>query len=411
MLALPWHEALQNHAHNAEEPESRSHSLAAENIYSSDDEHVTPSNWTILMREAWMATYNLEDSPLRDLLASYGGAKDDLFSSERLNSSERIVLLEHLRSQTLTDMRIISNDKINIFAHKVILSIHSEYFRTLFLDTWWASREDHSIELDCSSSSLNAILEYFYSGNLDSIMQSGDIVIGCLKLGHLLLAGALVDELTPVVMELVDDENAVSLLSVAEALDIKPLRDRCISVMIQKLTSVEQSQYFEELGPRVRSALSTLRANYLRCVTIHGGVFDNIRELLAMIKDALMEEEEAYELGRRRNEEELTRWREAGGEDATAADSDTISASNEPVCIDSPPAPSPTNSIFEARNARWRIGMTEWRERLQRVEDSLVLRHNHITKLRERYQEQRGALDVLLQHCGQSVAAEENESV
>ena len=240
-------------------------------------------------------------------------------------NAARAALLQHLHSEQSHDVKLASSDGEVHTAHKVILSIHSEFFRNSFLDTWWASREGTPITVDCTASQLHQLIKYFYTGDLTDILQTQDLV-EFIIIGRQLLIDDLVEELVPHVVAAVDADNACSLLSLAHQLHLKRLKERCAMFVIQKLSNVERSECYECLGRDTRRALKSLGSLYSRCVAANGPVYTDLRELLGMLKEALQEAEETYEVGKARNVEEIRTWEAAVRSNGAGKDG---------ICLDS----------------------------------------------------------------------------
>lgn len=378
MLALPWYDAILNQPHEEVVHEGDSDHDEA---ISSEDAEVCVSGWARSMDVFWKdSVKSNRTTVLSEMLGPHLALCLDPLRSDYFFTHPIVTqtLLQYLETKESCDVKLSTNDGVSYDCHKLLLAIHSEYYRTLFLDTWWSGHESCAVQVDCDASTLHAILLYLYSGSIVHIAQSGN-AIECLKIGHMLLISSLIEDLLPSVMESVDDDNACSLMAFAETLGFKRLQEKAAMFVIRRLSKIEQSQYFADLSPRIQEAIRVLHGSYVRCTTVNGDLYNDVRELLAMIKDSLVEAERTLERGKVRNEEEIMKWTEASGgqqfhfKQTEANPDNTVRVS----------------SILES-------DLEEWRARLLRVEASLGSQQLKLVRMRDRYEEQRKALDALL---------------
>jgi hypothetical protein len=391
MLALPWHEALLNQPHEEDHDDVVDMmSLPADNAQSPP---ASTSNWTYCMEQFWYKSHKTDQgTTLKMMLSSHMELCED--SLRRLFDvpAVRQTLLQYLESKNMCDVNLVTNDGVIHPVHKVMLLIHSEYYRTLFAEEWWAAHQSTTVQVDCDNITLHAVLTYLYSGDISHIAQCGD-AIECLRLGHMLLIGSLIEDLLPLVIDSVDEDNACSLMAFAETLGFQRLKERCAMFVIKRLSNIQHSQYFADLSPRIRQSLQVLRTSYVRCATVNGDLYHDVRELMAMIKDSLIEAEEALREGKARNEEEIVKWTVASG--GKVFFRDEVEEEGDGSSRGRRGATTWRTDEYHEGNAE------EWRRRLLRVEASLAAQEAKLVRMRASYEEQRRALDVILLQEGE----------
>ena len=103
-------------------------------------------------------------------------------------SLDRGVQLEQLRQErTLTDVELVS-DNVSLPCHKLILSLHSPYFRTLFQSSGFVeSGQDQIVMNHIKGDLLETIIKFIYTGNISISRDSAvDLLeaVTCLQIAE-----------------------------------------------------------------------------------------------------------------------------------------------------------------------------------------------------------------------------------
>ncbi|KAK7584105.1 hypothetical protein V9T40_005068 [Parthenolecanium corni] len=138
---------------------------------------------------------------------------------------------------------IIEAEGKEIFVHRAILRLRSEYFRT-FLQEHWCSETEKFISIQRQSYDvMYAYLKYLYCGNLQTELN--------VALELLFLADEYNDRLLKRLCEMkiqdeITTENVASLYSIARKLDAKKLRKRCLSFAGNHMSDLIKSSGFDD---------------------------------------------------------------------------------------------------------------------------------------------------------------------
>lgn len=192
--------------------------------------------------------------------------------------------------------------------HVEVLIAHSEYCRALFSDVWWTDRhEDPILRLDQTLyfNAMPCVMEYFYTGDIAVVLGSAD-VLSAIMLAFELVASVLVDDLLPHIYSLIDKDNVMELLVVADLHNIIALKGRCLSFAIRQLIEEDLSGSSAlQITSEAKSAMRTLRQTLHDSTEVNGDVYGDVRELIYMLRDAQSEAEAVYAESKSRNDEEL----------------------------------------------------------------------------------------------------------
>ncbi|KAJ8785491.1 hypothetical protein J1605_007088 [Eschrichtius robustus] len=137
------------------------------------------------------------------------------------------------------DLRFLVDGKY-IYAHKVLLKIRCEHFRSSLEDS-----EDDIVEMsEFSYPVYRAFLEYLYT---DSISLSPEEAIGLLDLATFYRENRLKKLCQQTIKQGICEENAIALLSAAVKYDAQDLEEFCFRFCINHLTVVTQTSGFAEM--------------------------------------------------------------------------------------------------------------------------------------------------------------------
>ncbi|XP_077014348.1 RCC1 and BTB domain-containing protein 2 isoform X2 [Tamandua tetradactyla] len=137
------------------------------------------------------------------------------------------------------DLKFLVDGKY-IYAHKVLLKIRCEHFRSSLEDT-----EDDIVEMsEFSYPVYRAFLEYLYT---DSISLAPEEAIGLLDLATFYRENRLKKLCQQTIKQGICEENAIALLSAAVKYDAQDLEEFCFRFCINHLTVVTQSSGFAEM--------------------------------------------------------------------------------------------------------------------------------------------------------------------
>ncbi|XP_007186911.1 RCC1 and BTB domain-containing protein 2 isoform X1 [Balaenoptera acutorostrata] len=137
------------------------------------------------------------------------------------------------------DLRFLVDGKY-IYAHKVLLKIRCEHFRSSLEDS-----EDDIVEMsEFSYPVYRAFLEYLYT---DSISLSPEEAVGLLDLATFYRENRLKKLCQQTIKQGICEENAIALLSAAVKYDAQDLEEFCFRFCINHLTVVTQTSGFAEM--------------------------------------------------------------------------------------------------------------------------------------------------------------------
>ncbi|XP_044633101.1 RCC1 and BTB domain-containing protein 2 isoform X3 [Equus asinus] len=137
------------------------------------------------------------------------------------------------------DLKFLVDGKY-IYAHKVLLKIRCEHFRSSLED-----HEDDIVEMsEFSYPVYRAFLEYLYT---DSISLSPEEAVGLLDLATFYRENRLKKLCQQTIKQGICEENAIALLSAAVKYDAQDLEEFCFRFCINHLTMVTQTAGFAEM--------------------------------------------------------------------------------------------------------------------------------------------------------------------
>ncbi|XP_013204737.1 RCC1 and BTB domain-containing protein 2 [Microtus ochrogaster] len=137
------------------------------------------------------------------------------------------------------DLKFLVDGKY-IYAHKVLLKIRCEHFRSSLEDS-----EDDIVEMsEFSYPVFRAFLEYLYT---DNISLSPEEAVGLLDLATFYSETRLKKLCQQTIKQGICEENAIALLSAAVKYDAQDLEEFCFRFCINHLTVVTQTSGFAEM--------------------------------------------------------------------------------------------------------------------------------------------------------------------
>ncbi|XP_004399545.1 PREDICTED: RCC1 and BTB domain-containing protein 2 isoform X3 [Odobenus rosmarus divergens] len=137
------------------------------------------------------------------------------------------------------DLKFLVDGKY-IYAHKVLLKIRCEHFRSSLEDN-----QDDIVEMsEFSYPVYRAFLEYLYT---DSISLSPEEAVGLLDLATFYRENRLKKLCQQTIKQGICEENAIALLSAAVKYDAQDLEEFCFRFCINHLTVVTQTSGFAEM--------------------------------------------------------------------------------------------------------------------------------------------------------------------
>lgn len=341
------------------------------------------SEWTFAMRKWWLKNLRgnaVINEEIHQFVETNEVARRDYFRNEDFSSFSKVSLRKYFGSDELTDIMIEANGgsddtdtdcESRIFkGHTAILEAHTDFFTVCVNECWSQSRQGNIVTLDCHPDTLLILMRYFYLGEFQSIPP--DSLISCIHLSHQLMSHTLTKVLERMIVPLIDPENVCSILSLAEALNLPYLKEKCLIVSLKNLQNIQHLEYFQDLPPTIQTALRELRRSYEQSKSLYGDTFHFMRELLSMIKDSIDEGEEAYHISNLRNLEEIEKCDEK------------LRRRNLFY-----PFPADLNLEYS-----YDQDIVNWRKRLESVEISLQIQREQLDQRKEFYGQQKRSLDV-----------------
>jgi len=154
--------------------------------------------------------------------------------------------MSHLYLKSLFSDVIFQVQDQKIFAHKMILSIRSQYFSNLFSSNMLESHQQEIKILDCNADTFKAFLKYIYCIEVDFTPELAlDLFILCDKW----LFNELKADCENFLGETLTRENIVQRAELAEKLEAPKLRNDIIEFIIANSVEMEKNQDLLKLPP------------------------------------------------------------------------------------------------------------------------------------------------------------------
>ncbi|XP_046853542.1 RCC1 and BTB domain-containing protein 1-like isoform X2 [Xenia sp. Carnegie-2017] len=155
--------------------------------------------------------------------------------------SEAIALA--FNDETTSDVTFIIGEKY-VHAHKAILKVRCEYFKTMFQDHW---AEDGQNEIKITTYSypvFYAFLRYIYT---DEVELPPEDAIGLLDLANAYCEVQLKRLSEIIIKNGITVQNAIMLLAAALKYDAEDLEEFCFKFCVNHMTAVTQTEAFQKL--------------------------------------------------------------------------------------------------------------------------------------------------------------------
>ena len=183
--------------------------------------------------------------------------KDD-WRTKRPTVAERTKFL--FNNDLLSDVKFVvrkSDDnceskmrKLEIPAHKFVLSLGSSVFETMF---YGELPEKDSVDLpDCEYESLLELFRYMYS---DEVTLSGSNVMGVLYLAKKYMVPSLADKCMKYLQDSIAPSNVFSILMSAQMFEERNLMNRCWKFIDKQTKAAVESEEFETIDRSLLEAL------------------------------------------------------------------------------------------------------------------------------------------------------------
>lgn len=198
--------------------------------------------------------------------------------------------------------------QIHIDCHVEVLCAHSEYCRVLFSEYWWAERSrDSSMHLEgtVNRHALSLLLDYFYTGDFDSLISS-EHLLAIVTLSFELVCTELIGDFIPRLYNIVNDDNYMELLAIADLHGLDQLKARCAAVFIKRMCDRDLSRRQQiAISPEAAEAMKTLRIAFEQSCELNGDIYDDAKELVCMLRDSHNEAEDSYAESKCRNDNDI----------------------------------------------------------------------------------------------------------
>nr|XP_040564555.1 BTB/POZ domain-containing protein 6-B-like isoform X2 [Lepeophtheirus salmonis] len=189
---------------------------------------------------------------------------------KNLNEKCEFIYLNPLMSDVTFEVG--SNDTKTITAHKLILSMGSPVFFTMFNGGFMESeKKENKIEvLDVEPEDFKSLLGYLY---LDKITLNENNVAALLYCSHKYMIPLLTKRCSAYLLSIVKPSNAIYLMSQTRFFDLPVFRDKCWEVIVRDSKSAFESESFAKID--FETLLDVLRnkdLNYPQIVAFNAAI-------------------------------------------------------------------------------------------------------------------------------------------
>lgn len=248
----------------------------------------------------------------------------NLFQSKSLPI--RHLLSSFLQSHEMADISLcIPEQDIGILCHGWVLSANSEFFKALLSVNWTPQEQEdvsnttgarRTIPCDADSQHIQLLLRYFYGEDIFTETLSVYDAVGVYALAHFWACPpSTLEEIERHVYNTVVGASSVYVLTFADTFSLARLKDKCFTLAIKEMTFREMtytenedaSPAFPVLAAEVvQECMATLRRACTLVKSKHNYDVDcSVREMVAILREALLEEEEMWRTSVSRHEEEM----------------------------------------------------------------------------------------------------------
>jgi len=149
-----------------------------------------------------------------------------------------------INSTEYADINFALSDNSEVFAHKVILTARSDYFRTIFEGSFRESGQTHISMKDIERDTFLALLRFMYTNELT---DSENLMVDVLIASARFLLDDLKQKIEKFLETQLDVDNVIDLLFLSESTQTPKLRKACISLLIENLPTLKSTPGLKEL--------------------------------------------------------------------------------------------------------------------------------------------------------------------
>lgn len=164
-----------------------------------------------------------------------------------LDVSSNSTVVDSLRAAfddpATSDIKFSVDNKL-IHAHKIILKIRCEHFRSMFQDPWEEASKDTVEITQFSYTVYRAFLQYLYTDEVDLAPSNA---IGLLDLANSYFEQQLKRHCERIIKRGITVDNAAVLYAAAIKFEAKELEEFCFRFAVNHLTAVAQTEAFYQL--------------------------------------------------------------------------------------------------------------------------------------------------------------------
>jgi len=137
-----------------------------------------------------------------------------------------------LNSSEIADINFTLADGSVLFAHKIVLSARSDYFRTIFEGNFRESGKQHIDMQEIDRVTFMELLRFIYTNEISDV---GDHVVDVLVAAGRFLLDDLKQSIEKQLESQLDTENTLDLLFLSESTHTPKLRKASISSLVENL--------------------------------------------------------------------------------------------------------------------------------------------------------------------------------
>jgi kelch-like protein 7 len=135
-------------------------------------------------------------------------------------------------------------DETKIYAHKVILAAHSKHFAHVFrLGTKEFNLKVFEVRED--GTLFKKMIQIFYTNDISEV--DFDVALELIVLAQFYLAEELVQSCEEIILRNMTVVNCLEILSVADSVQLKPFKDRCIDFVLANWKTVMKTPEWKTL--------------------------------------------------------------------------------------------------------------------------------------------------------------------
>jgi speckle-type POZ protein len=140
---------------------------------------------------------------------------------------------------------ILAVGESKIHAHKLILSARSEYFAAMFRSSFKESKEK-VVEIEDDEELFKRMIQIFYTNNVSEV--DVEMVLDLMMLARkYLVEETMIASCEKIIIKNMTIKNCLEVLLVADSIQSKSLKDRCIGFISANVQSVMKSPGWKTL--------------------------------------------------------------------------------------------------------------------------------------------------------------------